>query len=416
MRAICFHFQVHFSKRVQRFRFFDIGTNHQYFDEDYNIENFQHYAQESYLKTNQLLLELIEKYKNKFKVSFSISGTTLEMLETYTPEVLDSFIKLSKTGSVEFVAETYAYSLTSLLNEEEFEKQVLKHRQKIRAIFGQTPKIFKNTEMIYNNKVGQKIADLGFMGILTEENRELLEWRSPNYIYTHPQNLDFRILMRNFDLSDDIAFKFHNPSWEAYPLTSEKFSTWLSEIPKNQQVLNIFMGYDTFGVRNEASTGIFDFLRYLPHFVFQNTDFQFLTPSETIQNIEPIATLSVEETISWAGKEKNASIWLGNELQQDVLETLYKYVQQVEKCTMKSIHQDWNYLQDANYLTYLCMNPENVPNVSEELTHLHPPYNAYINLMNIMADFKIRVQKNQQNMQYLNLNLFEQKPSEVYNL
>ncbi|MBP1671986.1 MAG: putative alpha-amylase [Bacteroidetes bacterium] len=261
-KTICFYFQVHQPDRLRLYRFFDIGKDSWYYDEFANKTILRRVAERCYLPANELMLELIRQHKGAFKISYSISGVVLDQFEKYAPEVIDSFKELAKTGCVEFLAETYAHSLASIASQEEFIAQVKKHSLRIEALFGQKPKVFRNTELIYSDEIGATVAQMGFSGMLTEGAKHVLGWKSPNYIYTNSINPRLKLLLKNFQLSDDIAFRFSDRSWANWPLTSDKYVTWLSKSLEKDDIVNLFMDYETFGEHQQSSTGIFQFLKY----------------------------------------------------------------------------------------------------------------------------------------------------------
>ncbi|HHH54768.1 MAG TPA: alpha-amylase, partial [Bacteroidetes bacterium] len=354
MKSICFYFQVHQPYRLRRYRFFDIGKDHHYFDDYQNDYIMKRVGDKCYLPMNQLLLDLINEYGSQFKVSFSISGTAMDQFEAYYPEVLDSFKRLADSGSVEFLAETYPHALSSLKSKKEFVKQVNEQKAKIKHFFGQEPKTFRNTELIYSDEIGSMVADMGFNTMLTEGAKHILGWKSPNYIYTNAINPKLKLLLKNFQLSDDIAFRFSERSWNEWPLTVEKYVGWLNQIAPEEQVINLFMDYETFGEHQWPETGIFDFMRALPGEVFRNSDFSFNTPSEVSEKFQPVAKLHVPFPISWADEERDLTAWLGNELQDEAFDKLYKLEEKVMDCGDSFIQKDWEYLQTSDHFYYMC--------------------------------------------------------------
>jgi len=280
MRSICFYFQVHQPYRLRPYRFFDIGQDHHYYNDFENSHILRRVAQKSYLPMNELLLKLIKKYGKAFNVSFSLSGSVMEQFETYTPEVLESFKKLAATGNVEFLGETYAHSLSSLKSRDEFKTQVELHSNKIKELFGQTPVSFRNTELIYSDEIGEMVHDMGYKTMLTEGAKHVLGWKSPNYIYCNSRNPKLKVLLKNFTLSDDIAFRFSDHGWPEWPLTTDKFVSWLNDIDEKEEVVNLFMDYETFGEHQWKETGIFDFMGALPGKILDGSNFTFATPSE----------------------------------------------------------------------------------------------------------------------------------------
>jgi len=392
MKAICFYFQVHQPYRLRRYRFFDIGENHYYYDDFSNKSIMRKVAEKCYLPTNQLLYDLIKEYGDNFKVSFSISGTALNQFEEYAPDVLDSFKRLVDTGNVELLNETFPHSLVSLVSEKEFKRQVKLHKEKIKYLFGVTPKVFRNTELIYSNEIGKMVADMGFIAQITEGAKHTLGWKSPNYLYQNVLDPRLKLLLKNFRLSDDIAFRFSNRAWNEWPLTAEKYVSWLKAIPEEEKIINLFMDYETFGEHQWAETGIFDFIRALPYVVFKETDFKFLTPTEVVNTFEPVGGYNVPHPISWADEERDLTAWLGNDLQDDAFQKLYNLIDDVKLLKDdEAIQKDWLYLQTSDHFYYMCTKWFSDGDVHKYFNPYDSPYQAYMNYMNILSDFIERV-------------------------
>lgn len=391
MKTICFYFQVHQPFRLRRYRFFDIGKNHNYFDEFANRSIMRKVAEKCYLPTNKLMLDLIKEYGSRFRISYSISGTALDQFEMYAPDVLETFQKLAKTGSVEFLAETYSHSLSALKSREEFTRQVKAQMAKVENLIGYKPKSFRNTELIYSDEIGAMVADMGFNTMLTEGAKHILGWKSSNFVYSNAINPKLRLLLKNFRLSDDIAFRFSNRDWSEWPLTTEKYVHWLNNINPNEEIVNLFMDYETFGEHQWAETGIFDFMRALPGRVFANTNFEFLTPSEAAQKHQPVALLHVPHPISWADEERDLTAWLGNELQDSAFNELYNLADMVEKIDDPNIKRDWLYLQTSDHFYYMCTKWFSDGDVHKYFNPYDTPYEAFINFMNVLSDFTIRL-------------------------
>ena len=391
MKSICFYFQVHQPFRLRKYRFFDIGKEHNYYDDYQNEYIMKRVAEKCYLPMNKLLLDLINEYGSQFKVSFSISGTALDQFEMFAPEVLDSFKNLSNTGNVEFLAETNPHALSALKSKQEFNKQVKEHKAKIKKLFGYNSKTFRNTELIYSDEIGAMVADLGFNTMLTEGAKHILGWKSPNYVYTNAINPKLKLLLKNFRLSDDIAFRFSERSWEDWPLTTDKFVNWLNQVNEEEQVVNLFMDYETFGEHQWEETGIFDFMKALPQAVFKNSDYTFNTPEEVTKMHQPIAKLHVPYPISWADEERDLTAWLGNELQDEAFDKLYQLEGKIKKCKDKSILTDWKYLQTSDHFYYMCTKWFSDGDVHKYFNPYGSPYDAFINYMNVLSDFEIRV-------------------------
>lgn len=391
MRAICFYFQVHQPFRLRRYRFFEIGNNHYYYDDLANQGIMRKVAEKCYLPTNQLMYELIQEYGARFKISYSISGTALDQFEKYAPDVLESFKKLVDTGCVELLGETFSHSLSALRDKDEFFYQVQLHSQKIEQHFGVKPKIFRNTELIYSDNIGQMVYELGFKGMLTEGAKHILGWKSPNFLYCNAIEPKLKLLLKNYQLSDDIAFRFSNRSWSEWPLTAEKYVSWLNAIDSRQEIVNLFMDYETFGEHQWADTGIFDFMRYLPKTIFKQSNYQFITPSEAIDLLEPVASIHVPYPISWADEERDLTAWLGNELQDDAFNSLYKLLPIIRNTQDQQLLKDWLYLQTSDHFYYMCTKWFSDGDVHKYFNHYNTPYEAYINYMNVLSDFELRL-------------------------
>lgn len=393
MKSICFYFQVHQPFRLKRFRFFDIGKDISYFDDSANRSIMNKVAEKCYLPTNSLLLKLIKKYKGEFKVAFSISGVALEQFEQYAPKVLESFKELARTGCVEFLAETYYHSLSSVIGTEDFENQVSKHRAKIQELFGQEPTVFRNTELVYSDLIGARVGKMGFKAILAEGSDKVLEKRSPNVTYVNPYFPSLRILFRNYRLSDDIAFRFSNKGWAEWPLTVEKYVKWLGETSITDQVVNLFMDYETFGEHQWASTGIFDFMEMLPGTILKTKEFKFATPSEVAESLTPVDVVNVQSNISWADEERDLSAWLGNGMQDNAFEKVSSLLAAVNKLNDLHTSSVWGKLQTSDHFYYMCVKYLSDGDVHKYFNHYSSPYEAYITYMNVLSDFEIHVNR-----------------------
>lgn len=391
MKSICFYFQVHQPFRLRTYRFFDIGKNHYYYDEYFNKMIMRRVAEKCYLPMNELLLKKIEELGSSVKFSFSFTGIVLEQMEMYAPEVLESFQKLVKTGQVEVLSETYSHSLASIINRKEFENQVLAHKKKIEKLFGVKPTSFRNTELIYSDEMGSVVADMGYKVMLTEGAKHILGWKSPNFMYANAINPKLKVLLRNFRLSDDITFRFSQQSWAEWPITADKFTAWLNEIPQNEEVVNIFMDYETFGEHQNASTGIFDFMENLPNAILNKTEFKFATPCELANKLQPISAIHVPNKLSWSDEERDLTAWVGNDLQDDAFESLYRLTDKMKLVKDEEIKRDWNYLQASDNFYYMCTKWLSDGEVHKYFNHYSSPYDAYINYMNVLADFSQRI-------------------------
>jgi alpha-amylase len=391
MRTICLYFQIHQPFRLKRYRFFNIGNDHYYYDDFMNESIITRVAERSYLQANKVIRQIIKEYGTQFKVAFSISGIALDQLQLYAPEVIESFQKLAKTGSVEFLSETYSHSLVALKSKEEFARQVNEHREKIKLLFGQEPKVFRNTELMYSDKIGADVADMGFAAMLTEGAKHVLGWKSPNYLYCNAVNPRLKLLLRNFRMSDDISFRFSNKGWSEFPLTAEKFAGWLKKLDKKEETVNIFIDYETFGEHQWMESGIFEFLTALPGVIYKTTNFSFNTPSEIAANLLPISTINVPYPISWADEERDLTSWLGNELQLDAFNKLYTLTDKVSRIRDEKIQKDWKYLQASDHLYFMSTKFFSDGATQAYFNPYDTPYEAYINYMNVLSDFTIRV-------------------------
>ena len=387
-KSLCLYFQVHQPDRLRLYRFFDIGNDSQYFDEFANRTILKRIAQRCYLPMNELIYELIQKHGKNFKVAFSISGAALEQFEQYAPEVLESFKKLASTKCVEFLAETYSHSLASLKSEKEFKNQVKEHSAAIKKHFGVKPKTFRNTELIYSDTIGETVAAMGFNTMLTEGAKHILGWKSPNFLYTNAINPKLKLLLKNFNLSDDIAFRFAGNN-----VTSDQYAAWLAESAKDADIINLFMDYETFGEHQKASTGIFEFMRALPDAVLANTELKFCTPAEAAAMHQPVAPLHVPYAISWADEERDTSAWLGNELQNEAFEKLYSLEKGVMAAKDEELLADFRKLQESDHFYYMCTKFFSDGAVHKYFNPYDTPYEAFINYMNVLSDFALRVEK-----------------------
>lgn len=391
MKTICIYFQVHQPFRFRRYRFFDIGNDHYYYDDFTNESIVNKVAAKCYLPANELLLKILKKHKGKFKLSFSITGMAIEQFQLYAPEVLESFKALAETGMVEFLGETYSHSLVSLKDPEEFRSQVEAHSTLMQTLFGKKPEVFRNTELIYSDQTGELVANIGFKAMLTEGAKHILGWKSPNFLYCNAINPRLKVLLKNFKLSDDIAFRFSNKSWCEWPLTATKFSNWIEKLDEREEVVNLFMDYETFGEHQPQDTGIFQFLEHLPAEVLKHPQLSFSTPSEVVKNLHPIATVSVPYPISWADEERDLTAWLGNEMQQEAFDKLYSLLPKINLCSDQKILKDWKNLQCSDHFYYMCTKFFSDGDVHNYFNPYETPYEAFINYMNVLSDFNLRL-------------------------
>ncbi len=388
-KSICLYFQVHQPTRLRLYRFFDIGKDSHYYDDFANRTILKRIAQKCYLPMNELLLQEIREWKGKFKLAFSISGSALEQFSRYAPEVLDSFKALADTGCVEFLSETYYHSLASLGSSAEFEHQVLKHRAAIQEHFGVIPTTFRNTELIYSDSIGKQVYDMGFKAMLTEGARHIMGWRSPDFVYSCDSQPALKLLLRNYGLSDDIAFRFSDKGWQGWPLTADKFVDWLDS--GDGDVVNLFMDYETFGEHQGAECGIFDFMKALPAAALKTKQFEFDTPAGVAAKHKAVSELSVPQPISWADEERDITAWLGNELQQDAYNKLYGLQEKLSILNDPILWADYGHLQESDHLYYMCTKFFSDGEIHQRFNPYDTPYEAFINYMNVLSDFIIRV-------------------------
>ncbi len=391
MKSVCLNFQIHQPFRYRKYRFFDIGNDAYYYDDFANETIMRRVADKCYLPANKIILDQIHKHKGKFKVTFSLSGTVIDQFKLYAPEVIDSFAELAATGCVEFLSETYANSLASMTDAGLFESQVKAHDNLIEELFGYRPKVFRNTELIYSDEIGDLVHRMGFEAMITEGAKHILGWKSPNFLYCNALNARLKVLMRNFRFSDDLSFKFSNKGWNEYPLTAEKYAGWMAGLPKAEEVVTIFINYETFGQLQPKSSGIFDFLKSLPNAVLKTGQLQFATPSEVVANLQPVSAVHVLYPISWADEERDLSAWLGNELQKEAYDKLYQLKDQMKNCENSVMLKDWDYLQTIDHFYYMCTKFFSDGEVHKHFNPYSTPYEAFINYMNILSDFKIRL-------------------------
>ena len=390
-KSICLYFQVHQPTRLRLYRFFDIGKDSHYYDDFANRTILKRIAQKCYLPMNELLLEAIAESKGALKVAFSITGSALEQFDRYAPEVIDSFRRLAATGSVEFIGETYYHSLASLASPAEFKHQVLKHQAAIEQYIGVKPVTFRNTELVYSDAIGESVYELGYKTMLTEGARHIMGWKSPNYIYTDDIQPKLKLLLRNYQLSDDIAFRFSDKGWENWPLTADKYVEWLkSSVADGGDIINLFMDYETFGEHQSAQSGIFDFMRALPKAVIADGTFEFVTPARAARKHKAVDGLSVPEAISWADEERDVTAWLGNELQKDAFSKLYGLTEKLSILNDPVLWSDFGHLQESDHLYYMCTKFFSDGEVHKYFNPYDTPYEAFINYMNVLSDFIIR--------------------------
>lgn len=395
-KAIVLYLHVHQPYRIRHYSIFDASVNHDYFDADYDAQEsnqriLEKVAEKSYLPTNARLLQLLKEHP-EFKLSVSITGTVLEQLEKWSPKALQSFKDLFATGQVEIVAETYHHSLAFFYSRAEFEMQVKMHREKVQDLFGQTPKVFRNTELAYNNDVAYWADKAGYKGVLAEGWDKVLDWRSPNYVYRPTYTNNIRLLMKNYKLSDDIAFRFGNHQWNEWPLTADKFAHWLNE-DREATNFNLFMDYETFGEHQWDESGIFGFLEHLPKEWLKHDGNTFMTVSEVIDNFDPKDSIDTPETITWADTERDLSAWLGNSMQHEAIHALYDLQEQVMNTHDLALIEDWRRLQTSDHFYYMCTKWFSDGDIHAYFSPYDSPYEAFMNFMNAYHDLQYRLSK-----------------------
>jgi alpha-amylase len=392
MVSVCLYFQVHQPHRLRNYSIFDIGKNHSYFNEEKNEKIIKKVAAKCYIPANQIILDLIEQLEGRFKVSYGISGCALEQIERHVPEVLESFKTLTKTGCVELLTETYYHSLASVFNKDEFVRQVEMHNGKIKEVFGYIPRVFRNTELIYSNEIAKTAEEMGYAGVLAESVDKIMEWRSPNFLY-RPVNSNIKLLLKNYTLSDDIAFRFGEMGWKEYPLTADKFATWVNAVNGSGDIVNLFMDYETFGEHQWAEKGIFDFLRHLPAELLKHPDNNFVTPIDAIEKFAPVGEVDVPYLTSWADTERDLSAWLGNSMQQDAARKLYELEQHITSSNIPELIHDWRKLQTSDHFYYMCTKWFSDGDVHKYFNPFDSPYDAFISFMNIINDLRLRLRE-----------------------
>lgn len=397
MKHICLYFQVHQPFRLNSYSFFQIGSNTSYFDEIMNRDILKRVACNCYLPFNELLLRLIGSTRHRFRVSFSLSSSVIEQFLWYAPEVLESFRKLVATGCVEMLGETASHSLSAIISEREFREQVRAHTHLIYDVFGQMPQTFRNTELIYADRIAPVVNDLGFDTILTDAGAGVLAWRSPNYIYAATGTPAVKLLLKNGQLSDDIAFRFADQGWKEWPLSADKYISWFNAISGDEQLVNLFMDYETFGEHIPVSSGIFEFIEmFILRAIAEG--YTFVTPQGAGALLPARAAISIPEYTSWADTEKDLSAWLGNDMQRDAFHTLYGLEKLVRQCEDDAaIIIDWERLQNSDHFYYMSTKGLSDGDVHQYFSPYSSPFDAFINYMNVLTDFSIRVRQRAEN-------------------
>lgn len=388
MRSVCFYFKIHQPYRLKRYRFFDIGNDHYYYDDFADDEIMSRLAMSSYIPMVDTLHHMVSKGNGQFKFSLSISGTAIEQMQVYAPELLEKLRALADTGCVEFLAGTYSHSLSSLEDPEEFRNDVMRHSETVYRIFGVRPTVFANTELIYDDDIALMIAAMGFETALTDGAKHVLGWKSPNYLYSAASVPSLKLLLTNDKLAQDISVNFNNSDWDEYPLTADKYMNWLASLPEEEQVVNLMFNMDTFGSFIPASSGIFEFLKALPYFAAEK-GISLSTPSEVVKRMKSVGEVTVPFPISGNDEARDVSAWKGNTLQNEALAKLYSVSERVNLCQDRRLKQDWEYLQSSDHFFY--MSTKNQP--SAAFSPYDSPYDAFTNYMNVLADFMVRVEE-----------------------
>lgn len=391
MKAISFNFEIHQPMRLKRYRFFDIGNDHYYYDDFLNDDIVTRIAERAYIPAAKTLLRMIEENKGKFRCSIAITGVAIEQFEQYVPEMIDLLKKLAESGCCEFLAMPYAYSLASLTDPEEFAEQVRIHSNKLNTLLGIDPKVLLNTEMIYCDDMAAHILAMGYKGVLTEGAKHILGWKSPDYVYSAAAAPKLKLLLRNSKLSDDIARRFSDTNWDQYPLTADKYMDWIAQTPADEQIINICVNLEAFGGLHPASTGIMQFLEALPRMAAER-NIQFWTPTEAIKKLKPVGELAVMHPISDADEARDVSAWMGNQLQNEAINKLYGVSERVRLCTDRRLKQDWLYLQGSDHFFYMSTKHLADGSAHASFSPYETPYQAFTNYMNVLSDFIVRVE------------------------
>ena len=387
MKTICLYFEIHNIINLKRYRCFDIGRDHYYYDDYENERSINDVAERSYIPALGALIEMAKANNGAFKVALSVSGVALEQLETYAPRVIELLHELNETGCVEFLCEPYSHGLSSLANEECFRDDVERMRTKVKQMFGKEPKVFRNSSLIYSNEIGSIIADMGFKGILTEGAKHVLGWKSAHYLYHCAYNQNLKVLLRDFKLSDDISLRFNNSEWNEYPLFADKYIGWIADMPEEEQVINIFMELSALGVAQPLSSNILEFLKALPACA-KEKGITFSTPTEIITKLKSVDAVDVPYPMSWTDEERDISSFLGNILQREAFDKLYSVAERVHLCQDRRIKQDWDYLQASNNFRFMTTKHTGL---YIERGIYDSPFDAFTNYMNIVGDFIARV-------------------------
>lgn len=387
MKTICLYFEIHQNIHLKRYRFFDIGTDHYYYDDYENARSITETADNSYVPALNALIEMAERYGSYFKCAISLSGCAIEQLENHAPQVIELLQKLNDTGCVEFLAEPYSHGFSSLANPECFKEEVTRLCKKVRSLFGHEPKIFRNSCLIYSDEIGELVASMGFKGMLAEGAKQVLGWKSPHFVYNCNRNPKLKLLLRDYSLSEDISYRFNDSSWNEYPLFADRYADWIAQLPEEDQVINLFMELCALGIFQPLSSNILEFMKALPEQLRQR-GIVFSTPSEICSKIKSSGDLNVEYPISWVDEERDLSPWLGNVMQREAFEKLYSIADRVRIAGDRRLKQDWDYLQASNNLRFMSTKASSYGGYRGIYSS---PYDAFTNYMNILGDFISRV-------------------------
>lgn len=387
MRTICLYFEIHQNIHLRRYRFFDIGTDHYYYDDYENEKAITETAEKSYVPALNTLIEMAQHYGGFFKCAISLSGCAIEQLENHAPQVIELLQKLNSTGCVEFLAEPYSHGFSSIENPACFKEEVNRLCRKVKTLFGQSPTIFRNACLIYSDDIGELVASMGFKAMLAEGAKHVLGWKSPHFVYNSNRDPNLKLLLRDYSLSEDISLRFSNPSWNEYPLFAETYADWISRLPQDEQVINIFMELCALGIFQPLSSNILEFMKALPE-QLRKRGITFSTPSEICANFKSSGDLNVEYPTSWVDEERDLSPWIGNVMQKEALSKLYSVADRIRICRDRRIKQDWDYLQASNNLRFMSTKPNSYNSYRGIYSS---PYDAFTNYMNILADFITRV-------------------------
>ena len=387
MKTVCLYFEIHQNIHLKRYRFFDIGTDHYYYDDYENARSITETAERSYVPALEALIEMAKANPGEFKCAFSLSGCAIEQLENHAPQVIGLLQELNETGCVEFLAETYSHGFSSLKNEETFRDEVQRLCKKVKLLFGQEPKIFRNSALIYSDEIGELVASMGFKGMLAEGAKHVLGWKSPHYVYNCCRNPKLKLLLRDYSLSEDISFRFNDSSWSEYPLFAETYADWVAKLPEQDQVVNIFMELCALGIFQPLSSNILEFMKALPA-QFKQRGITFSTPSELCSKMKSAGDLTVTYPTSWVDEERDLSPWLGNVMQREAIDKLYSIADRVRICRDRRLQQDFDYLQASNTLRFMSTKPSSYGGYRGIYDS---PYDAFTNYMNILGDFITRV-------------------------